>query len=357
MSYESLEDKDLELKNRMMNLLWNLGWFARPNVKLQRYQEGKRTTGLHTDIDVLAVRLLPLQNPITAVCSAKSGKESDSEQIFWLAGVRSYFGANSAYYVRTHASLRDAKTLCQKLDIISLNDEQLQIMEQRLSLNPSSYPFDLEFYGRVHGFMEELKKAKVGLYNYISEKYWIDPFNNQLLRIVTAIHDVSQLTLTHECSIFVKYYLSTLLALPLQRMGHLLLTTPQNLLKTELETALMGGELARLDKERTFQIVEKALADSKKTIDLNAQLRKLADELYDVVLSMIDHYEQSVYIPRFLDALTHQLAKGLEATPRVEKVALPDLSQNDWKYAAKLARDVLLFMERIGGMAKSEIAA
>jgi hypothetical protein len=103
--------------------------------------------------------------------------------------------------------------------------------------------------------------------------------------------------------------------------------------------------------------VEKALADSKKTIDLNAQLRKLADELYDVVLSMIDHYEQSVYIPRFLDALTHQLAKGLEATPRVEKVALPDLSQNDWKYAAKLARDVLLFMERIGGMAKSEIAA
>src|SRR2546426_9533349 len=192
MSYESLEDKDLELKLRLMNLLWNLGWFVRPNVKLRRYQEGKRTTGMHTDIDVLAIRFLALQSPLTAVCSAKSGKESDAEQIFWLAGVRSYLGANSAYYVRTFASLRDARALCQKLDIISLNDEQLRTMEQRLSLIPgSTYPYDGNFYREVHGYMEEIKRQNVKLYNYITERYWIDPINNQILRITTAIVDLA----------------------------------------------------------------------------------------------------------------------------------------------------------------------
>ena len=81
MSYDGLEEKDLPLKLRIMNLLWNLGWSVKPNVKLYQYREGRRTSTQFTDIDVLAIKLLPLQNPLIAVCSAKSGKEIDSSDI------------------------------------------------------------------------------------------------------------------------------------------------------------------------------------------------------------------------------------------------------------------------------------
>jgi hypothetical protein len=53
-----------------------------------------------------------------------------------------------------------------------------------------------------------------------------------------------------------------------------------------------------------------------------------------------------------LDALTHQVVKRYEAIPSIGCTLLPDLSQNDWKYAAKLSKDVLIFMQRIGGLSK-----
>ena len=197
MSYEALGDDDLPLKLRLMGLLWNLGWFVKPNVKLYRYQEGKRTTATFTDIDVLAIKLLPLQNPITAVCSAKSGKESDSAQIFWLSGVKSYFGASVAYYLRSKASLLTAKALCQKLDIIPLNEEQLQIMEERFRVRSEavSSQLDLDTFKKIHDIFDGLKKIKLALYNYITERYWIDPINNQLLRLITAMKDLEDLSL------------------------------------------------------------------------------------------------------------------------------------------------------------------
>ena len=369
MSYDGLEDKDLPLKLRMMNMLWNLGWSVRPNVKIYRYQEGKRTNDPFTDIDVLAIRILPLQDPIIAISSAKSGKESDSAELFWLSGVKSYFGASFAYYIRTKASLLRVKTLCEKLGIIALNDEQLGLLEERFSVKPeASQYFNVDAYRRIHEYFTELKEKKVLLYNYVTEKFWIDPMNKQLLRVITAIRDVRELDLSAECKIFMKYYLTSLLTLPLYRFSHLLMRIPTTMIETEFETALMGGELAREEKQKIIQACKSFLLEFAKTAKLPEGLATNIDSLFqriskleyskdvsDLLINMIENYSYSVYTPRMLDALFFQIVKKPNLIPDVRYVTLPDLHKDQWEYTAKLTKDILIFVQRVGGFERSEI--
>ena len=369
MSYHGVNDKDLGLKLRLMNILWTQGWFVRPNVQLYRYQEGKRTSDQYTDIDVLAIKLFTFQNPVVAVCSAKSGKESDSEQVYWLAGVKSYFGASIAFYVRAKASLTRAKSLCQKLDIVPLNDEQLKVLEQRFGINSSSLQsnFTEKIFLQMSSHFDQLKEKKPAIYNYISERYWIEPPSNQLLSVLTVLRDLRVLTLTDDCRLFMKYYLASLLALPIFEVAHSLISTPASTLRGELQTAIMGGEMARRDKEKVLSAVKSFLEDVARKrgllgasitngIDFETSIQDMTRDLYDIVLAMVEHYNQAVYVPRLVDALMYQAARKQRDVPRLEDVTLPDITQSDWKHVAKLTRDFLLFMQRIGVFDRSDIS-
>jgi len=369
MSFDGLHDKDLPLKLRMMNLLWNLGWSVRPNIKLYQYREGKRTSIQFTDIDVLAIKILPLQNPITAICSAKSGQESDSSQIFWLAGVKSYFGASFAYYLRSKAGLLKAKPLCEKLNIIALNEKQLRIIEERFSIDPKiSQFFNFGIYKQINQFFLELKDKRRSLYNYITERFWIDPPNNQLLRIITAIRDINTLSLSSDCKIYMKYYLTSLLALPLFQVSHLLVRIPANMIKTELDTALMGGELAQLEKEKILEACKLFVKELIKEAKLPSEVVKNGDafldqlfkldyfgDLSDLLISMVEQYNQSIYMPRLIDVLSYQIARKPLSIPDIQYATLPDLPKSQWEYAAKLTKDILIFVQRIDGFEKTEI--
>ena len=369
MSFDGLNDKDLPLKLRMMNLLWNLGWLVRPNVKLYQYREGRRTNVQFTDIDVLAIKILPLQNPITAICSAKSGHESDSSQIFWLAGVKSYFGASFAYYLRSKASLLKAKPLCEKLDVIALNGEQLSIIEKRFLITPrTSQFFNFETYKQINQYFLELKGKRRSLYNYITERYWIDRSNNQLLRTITAIRDAKMLDLSSSCRIYMKYYLTSLLALPLFQLAHLLIRIPTNMIRTEFDTALMGGELAQLEKEKILGACKSFIRELIKEAKLPSevigngassldQLFKLdySADLLDLLIRIVDQYNVSIYLPRMIDVLSYQIAKKPVSIPNIQYATVPDLPKSQWEYAAKLTKDLLIFVQRMGGLEKSEM--
>ena len=370
MSYDGLQEKDLPLKLRMMNLLWNLGWSVRPNVKLYHYNEGRRTNIQFTDIDVLAVKILPLQNPIISICSAKSGKESDSSQIFWLAGVKSYFGASIAYYIRSKANLLRAKTLCEKLDVIALNDEQLSLLEERFMIKPdTSQFFNMTVYKQINDYFKEVKEKKTSLYNYITEKFWIDPTCNQLLRIITAIRDVKALNLSSDCKLFIKYYLTSLLALPLYKSAYSLIKVPSNMIRTEFDTVLMGGELARIEKEKIIKACKSFVSEVFKSSKLPTDMAKKGtaildhlfkldyhDDLSDLLINMVEKYHQSIYTPRMLDGLWYQLARTPTVIPNIDRVTLPDIPKNQWGYISKLTKDILIFVQRIGGFERSEIS-
>ena len=127
----------------------------------------------------------------------------------------------------------------------------------------------------------------------------------------------------------------------------------------------MGGELARSDREKMISAVKSYLREFaklsttstieiEKGIDFDSEFKRLIGDLSDLVISVVEHYPQAVYLPRMLDELAFQVARKPEQAARIEKVALPDLSQTDWKYAAKLTRDLLIFLQRIGALPSME---
>jgi len=83
--FDGMADKDFDLKLKIMQLFWRQGSFVRPNIKLYDYISGKRAR-LITDIDVIAIKPIHFQPHLISICSAKSGKESDKAQMFWLSG-------------------------------------------------------------------------------------------------------------------------------------------------------------------------------------------------------------------------------------------------------------------------------
>jgi hypothetical protein len=368
-SYDGLEDKDLPLKLRFMSLLWNIGWYVRPNVKVFRYQEGRRTKDQFTDIDVLAVKFLPMQDQIVAVSSAKSGKESDPAELYWLAGVKSYFGASLAYYIRPQANLLKTKAICDKLGIIALNEEQLGLLEQRFSVRiEDSEFFCMDSYRKISKFFEELKELRPSLYNYITEKFWTDPMNNQLLRVITGTRDLSKLNLSNECKLFMKYYFASLLALPLYRLTHQLVRVPGNMVESELATALMGGELARGEKERiieacksfVYEFAESVKLPQASNASIDSMFRQVSQleyfkDILDLLTKMVLNYKYSVYVPRMLDALSFHLVKKPGLVPDIRFVTLPDIHKDEWEQTAMLTKDILIFSQRVGGLEKTEM--
>lgn len=369
MSYDGINERDLPLKLRMMHLLWHLGWFVRPNVKLQMYYEGTRTPELFTDLDVIAVFIRPLDDPLRVICSAKSGKESDSAQIFWLAGLKSYFGADTAYYVRSKADLRKARILCDRLKIIPLNEEQLKAIESRIF--PSKYEtlfmFTEEAYKKVNLYFEELKKAKKELHGYVTERYWIDDKNLQLMRIVTGIRELSKLPLTDEARLFLKYYMASLLALPILHITQRFATTPHSLFKGELDTMLKGGEIARTEKEKMIREVKGLLQEFLKHtnlsndmlykgVDLDKMFRlDYFDELLELLSRLVENYSKSIHVPRMMDVLAFEILRTNNLASAFQNASLPGLAEEERDFALKLARDVLIFLLRIEAFTKSDI--
>ena len=80
-----------------------------------------------------------------------------------------------------------------------------------------------------------------------------------------------------------------------------------------------------------------------------------SDNLADLLINLVEHYNQAIYPPRMLDVLSYQIIKNPLHAPKIKYAALPDLPKTDWKYTAKLTKDILIFIQRIGGLEKSEI--
>jgi hypothetical protein len=213
-----------------------------------------------------------------------------------------------------------------------------------------------------------LKEARVSLYNYVTEKFWTDPVNNQLLRIITAVKDVSKLDLSSDCKMFLKYYLASLLALPLHRFSHQLVRVPAAMVETELETALMGGELARAEKQKIIEACKTFVIEYAETAKLPQASAPNVDSVFqqvsrldyfqdmlDLLVSMIQNYRYSACTPRMLDALFFQLVKKPGLVPDIRFVTLPDIRKDEWEQTAKLTKDILIFLQRVSGLEKSEM--
>lgn len=363
--FDGLDDKDFELKLKIMQLFWKQGSFVRPNIKLYDYIGGKRARSI-TDIDVIAIKPIHFQPHMISICSAKSGKESDKAQMFWLSGVMHYFNADKAYYISSKANLKELLLLSDKLEITSIDNELLDSLntnagesEKQLSI------FSVEGYKKVSEYFENLKNVNKYIYNYITEYYWIDRFHSQLLKSFFCAKDIDNLQMDEETKLFFKYYCITLFSIPLITISNLLSTTHKENQKNELSTILMGGRIGEVEKRIVIRkyhqyIVNYIEKNYKEKYDFTEEeFTKYMtfiylDELHDLINRLTSTPFEALNIPLLLDIITFEIIM------QKKEYKLEDLNSYlpsiklDMK-TLKLAKDVLNFFERCKVTTASEI--
>ena len=199
-------DKDLPLKLQFQRILFAQGYWTPIEVDLSDY-EGLGTTIKRrslTDLDVLGIRFDDLFTRHCVVGDCKTGRRvSDANRLFWLRGVRDYFGADDAYYLRPKIDAHVA-ALAPKMGLRAVTASELLQIEQRTHADTFAIPVG-------NPTIHEQIQAKWGIdvprgssptadqlrlkavYSYLSYKYWyIQRFRN-LMQLVGIFQSVADL--------------------------------------------------------------------------------------------------------------------------------------------------------------------
>ncbi len=261
-------DKDAILKLRMRRLLFKQGYWSPMEVDLSEYDEDSKRYSL-TDLDVLGIKYDGILNKSTIIADCKTSvKISDAERLFWLNGVKSFFSANDAYYVRT-TSKKHVKYLAPKLNIKIIEAKTLDNLERSFGIEKELGELvDLDLYTTLRDYLI-LSKNKASLTNndlklkneiitYLNYLYWyIDQYRN-LMSLIERFRSVK--TILEVKNPQHKY----LCFLASERFLHCIIEAAQYVMSMGLDnihisskTYFFGGALNLKEKNKIFDEINK----------------------------------------------------------------------------------------------------
>lgn len=273
-------DKDLSYKLRFRRILFLQGYWSPIEVELSQYENigiSLKRRSL-TDLDVLGIKYDSLFTPFRIVGDCKSGKKiSDANRLFWLKGIKNYFGADQAYFI--HPIINNhTRGIAPKLGLRVLDERSLSGLEENLDATGFFLPLaDNSIHDNIAGIWginvpkgtkpseEQLRFKEV--YSYLSYSYWyIEQYRN-LLNVVEAFAKISPLLDTQdEAQVLLAYT-------GLERFVHSLLETATFVLAQggtnvprDARSYIFGGPLALKEKENFFQLL-RSLTKSNEQLD------------------------------------------------------------------------------------------
>lgn len=268
----SSQDHDLELKLRLRRVLFCQGYWSPIEVELSHFEP--KASGVNrlplTDLDVLGIRFdeLFVQHKVVGDC--KSGKTvSDVGRIFWLKGVKDYFGADLGYYLRPQIDVH-ARAIAPNLGLRTLNQGELSALEKNLRTDMLGVPIaDPKIYKTIEDLWgikvpegqrpsHELLKLKE-VYSYLSYRYWSIEFHRNLLGIIDLFQGIADLLVPLDPKHILLAYIGA------ERFAHCLLniaTYVEGLGAADIpkyvRLYLFGGALNLREREKFFDLLQKA---------------------------------------------------------------------------------------------------
>jgi hypothetical protein len=185
-------ERDLPLKLAMRRVFWGMNYATRVNLKLAVPGQGRVAEEL-SDVDVVAfstgadfsVRLL------IADCKS-SAKVSPAGRIFWLAGVRDYFGADRAYVVLQREIPGGAREAAGRLGIDVLAENDRQILENVHGPHAPPAPFfEIGGVERLQQLASNLDKKLERLVRFREHDFWALPEERRLQRLVVELRQAA----------------------------------------------------------------------------------------------------------------------------------------------------------------------
>jgi hypothetical protein len=196
-------ERDFGLKANFRAVLWAQGYSTRVDVLLayERDPRGRSKTGKAglTDLDVLGVRLDPGFRVHTAIADCKTTQGQVPERLFWLSGVKSFFGSDTNFLVRSKPLPDHAPLLARSLDITLVGPDDLSILTNTyVKSSGQALPqvwqdfFSPELLSETLSRLSRLPSTLKEVELYREALYWMEDPHTHLQRIISAIQRISK---------------------------------------------------------------------------------------------------------------------------------------------------------------------
>jgi len=344
-----MSEKDLELKLKIMNYLWRIGYLVFKNVEISSSTALGRKT--FTDIDVLGIRFSSDLETQYIVCDCKSGKVKNAERLFWLSGVMKFFNAERGMFIRPEMLTTNYLELAQRLNITSLTINQISELEESYNISENDFfgPFCNE-QNKIKSYWKISKRGNKNIIKYLLIDYWKDMPQQQILTLISMYKRIKG---DNKNILFIKSYLHSLLAISIINFTKLFLVIPSNRREDAIKMSLLGGKISYQERESilsNFYIFMsneiQALYNQKYPISkkdfISGMMPIYAKYLVDLVIRICKYPEASILIPRFYNLMPFQkyiLNKNILIDDITKGISIKN-------FTMKPAKDFLIFLER-----------
>jgi hypothetical protein len=273
-------DQDLDLKLRFRRVLFCQGYWSPIEVELSQYENLGTSVKRRslTDLDVLGIKYDKLFTPFRVVGDCKSGKNiSDVNRLFWLKGIKDYFGADQAYFI--HPVVKShTRGIAPKLGVRILDEKALLSVEDNLEVTKFALPLAdrsvheavTELWGidvpkGAKPTKEQLELKKV--YSYLSYSYWyIEQYRN-ILSIIDHFTSIAPLlNENNDRHVLLAYTGLERFVHSLMEAANYILAQGGTSIVRDTRTYIYGGALTLREKEEFFRLLRN-LTQSNEQLD------------------------------------------------------------------------------------------
>jgi hypothetical protein len=233
-----------------------MGYFVPLEVELSQYYEndkGQKKRQPVTDLDVLGIAYDELLSAKRIVGDCKSGKESETNRLFWLRGVSDYFGANEAYLVKSNVNVH-ARAIAPKLGLRILSETELGLLEKRFGVDKMVVPIaDVDLHNQRQALTvsdESDDTAVKKLASHLRYGFWYFDQHRNIFQIISLCADAAHLLTPSNARHKLLAYIC------LERFAQTMLDLGAHVLSRDLTNIaksarvyLFGGPLSLRDRE------------------------------------------------------------------------------------------------------------
>lgn len=183
--------KDFELKIRLHNILWSLGYATRLEVKLAQYGAATSKPLELTDVDVLGLRVEPDLATRYALGDCTTRKAAGIERAFWLKGILQHFGGDRGYLVLGTDKEIDLahRAVAESLGLSILNLKGFVSWEERIVDEHTKMLklADPAMWQEFEAQIQQMPKDIEPLRSFRKYGYWILPHHRRIPALIARL--------------------------------------------------------------------------------------------------------------------------------------------------------------------------
>lgn len=323
-------ERDLGLKLAMRRVFWGMNYATRLNLLLA-LPGSRRTADELSDLDCVGfsvggdftVRLL--------IADCKSGsKVSPATRLFWIAGVRDFFGADRAYAVLQREIPDGVREQGDRLGVDVLGDADRQVLENVHGPHAPAAPF-FEMPGAVklQDLAKGLDRRLETLVRFRDHEYWHIPPERRMQRLLVALRGAAPVLDARQRA-HVVLVIDLLFLFALSLLGacrHITATSLADPRRALLTYLLGGAEQTRAREQGLGELVD--------------ALRALRDQGVELPNEMLDGVSVE---PPYFEALAETVTRMLRRPRDAQRV----LRYLEWWGQAQVGLSGVQVVEALG---------